>query len=46
MPSTRERREREESPVNEIAPGLFDWTTFHEGIQQDVDSYFVESQPR
>ncbi|MBW3607293.1 MAG: hypothetical protein KY463_02880 [Actinobacteria bacterium] len=29
--------------VNEIRPGLFHWTTFHEGIQQDVDSYFVES---
>ncbi|MDQ3768695.1 MAG: hypothetical protein M3370_04325 [Actinomycetota bacterium] len=29
--------------MNEIAPGLFHWTTFHEGIQQDVDSYFVES---
>lgn len=29
--------------MNELAPGLFHWTTFHEGIQQDVDSYFVES---
>lgn len=29
--------------MNEIAPGLFHWTSFHEGIQQDVDSYFVES---
>lgn len=29
--------------MNEIGAGLFHWTTFHEGIQQDVDSYFVES---
>jgi hypothetical protein len=28
--------------VEEIVPGLFHWTTFHEGIRSDVSSYFVE----
>lgn len=27
--------------VREILPGLFHWTTFHEGIGQDVHSYYV-----
>jgi hypothetical protein len=27
--------------MNEIAPGLFHWTTFHEGIRSDVSSYYV-----
>ena len=27
--------------MRQILPGLYHWTTFHEGIQHDVDSYFV-----
>jgi hypothetical protein len=27
--------------VREIAPGLFHWTAFHEGIHSEVSSYFV-----
>jgi hypothetical protein len=27
--------------VQEIAPGIFHWLTFHEGIQMDVCSYYV-----
>lgn len=27
--------------MREIAPGLFHWTAFHEGIRTDVSSYFV-----
>jgi hypothetical protein len=27
--------------MQEIAPGLFHWTTFHEGIRQDVHSHYV-----
>lgn len=27
--------------MREIAPGLFHWTAFHEGIRKDVSSYFV-----
>jgi hypothetical protein len=27
--------------VQEILPGLFHWTTFHEGIGQDVHSYYI-----
>jgi hypothetical protein len=27
--------------MREIAPGLFHWTTFHEGIKQDVHSHYV-----
>jgi hypothetical protein len=27
--------------VNEIAPGLFHWTAFHEGIRSEVSSYYV-----
>ena len=27
--------------VHEILPGLFHWTTFHEGIGQDVHSYYI-----
>lgn len=29
--------------MNEILPGIFHWTTFHEGIGQDVHSYYVSS---
>jgi hypothetical protein len=29
-------------PVQEIAPGIFGWVTFHEGIRQPVCSYYVE----
>jgi hypothetical protein len=28
-------------PMEEILPGIFHWTTYHEGIRQDVDSYLV-----
>ena len=28
--------------MNEIAPGLFHWTTFHDGIGHEVSSYYVE----
>ena len=28
--------------MNEILPGLFHWTTYHEGISARVSSYFVE----
>ncbi len=28
--------------MREIADGIYHWTTFHEGIGQDVSSYFVE----
>jgi hypothetical protein len=28
--------------MNEIAAGLFHWTTFHEGIGHEVSSYYVE----
>jgi hypothetical protein len=27
--------------MEEILPGIFHWTTFHEGIRQQVHSYFV-----
>lgn len=27
--------------MEEILPGLYHWTTFHEGIGQDVHSYYV-----
>ncbi len=27
--------------MREIAPGLFHWTAFHDGIRKDVSSYFV-----
>jgi hypothetical protein len=27
--------------MDELAPGIFHWTTFHEGIKQPVHSYFV-----
>ena len=27
--------------MREIIPGLFHWTAFHEGIRQDVSSYFL-----
>jgi hypothetical protein len=27
--------------MEEIAPGIFHWTAFHEGIGQDVHSYYV-----
>jgi hypothetical protein len=29
------------NPVHEILPGLFHWTTFHEGIGADVHSYYI-----
>ncbi len=29
------------NPVQEILPGLFHWVTFHEGIGQDVHSYYI-----
>jgi hypothetical protein len=29
--------------VQEILPGVFHWITFHEGIGQDVHSYYVSS---
>jgi len=29
------------NPVHEILPGLFHWITFHEGIGQDVHSYYI-----
>ena len=28
--------------MEEILPGLFHWTTFHEGIHQEVSSYYYE----
>lgn len=28
--------------MNEILPGLYHWTTFHERIHSEVHSYFVE----
>jgi hypothetical protein len=28
--------------VKEIIPGVWHWTAFHEGIRQDVSSYYVE----
>jgi hypothetical protein len=32
--------------MEEILPGLYHWTTFHEGIQEDVHSYlFAEIEP-
>ncbi|SRR5581483_7404841 len=27
--------------MEEILPGIFHWTTFHEGIEQDVHSYYI-----
>ena len=27
--------------MREIAPGLFHWTAFHEGIRSEVSSYFL-----
>ena len=27
--------------MNEILPGVFHWVTFHEGIQDDVHSYYI-----
>ncbi|MGB7291481.1 MAG: hypothetical protein WBD99_04835 [Thermodesulfobacteriota bacterium] len=27
--------------MEEILPGVFHWTTFHEGIEQDVHSYYI-----
>ena len=29
--------------MQEILPGIFHWTTFHEGIGQDVHSYYVSA---
>ncbi len=29
--------------MKEILPGIFHWTTYHEGIGQDVHSYYVSS---
>jgi hypothetical protein len=29
--------------VKEILPGVFHWTTYHEGIGQDVHSYYVSA---
>jgi hypothetical protein len=29
--------------VEEILPGVFHWTTFHEGIEQDVHSYYINA---
>ncbi len=29
--------------MKEILPGVFHWTTFHEGIQEYVHSYFIEA---
>lgn len=29
--------------MEEILPGVFHWTTFHEGIEQDVHSYYINS---
>jgi len=29
--------------MEQILPGIFHWTTFHEGIQADVHSYYVEA---
>ena len=28
--------------MNEIIPGVWHWTAFHEGIGSDVSSYYVE----
>lgn len=28
--------------IREILPGIFHWKAFHEGIQEEVDSYFLE----
>jgi len=27
--------------MEEILPGIFHWTTFHEGIRADVHSYYI-----
>ncbi len=27
--------------MQEILPGIYHWTTFHEGIQEDVHSYYI-----
>jgi hypothetical protein len=32
--------------MNEILPGIFHWTAFHEGIGTDVSSYFVGGDDR
>lgn len=29
--------------MDEVAPGIFDWTTFHEGIGQPVHSHLLEA---
>lgn len=29
------------NPVSEVLPGLFHWRTFHEGIGEDVHSYYI-----
>ncbi len=29
--------------MQEILPGVFHWTTFHEGIEQDVHSYYISA---
>jgi hypothetical protein len=29
--------------MEEILPGVFHWTTFHEGIEQDVHSYYINA---
>jgi hypothetical protein len=30
--------------MNEIAPGLFHWTAFHEGIRSEVSSYYLRDE--
>src|SRR5919109_1619763 len=30
-----------EKVMQEILPGIFHWITFHEGIEQDVHSYYI-----
>jgi len=29
--------------MQEILPGVFHWTTFHEGIKYDINSYYIEA---
>lgn len=31
--------------MKEILPGVFHWTTFHDGIKHDVDSYLIATDP-
>jgi hypothetical protein len=34
--------QRQEREMDEVQPGIFHWSAFHEGIRQRVSSYYVE----